>query len=141
MLTREFFTADLAAFTVTPPANFVRVRELLGSPYHSEYSYQIERVGTAHYVRVLTGSRFVYLGALKPETGEVTLTAKSAFPATATRVKVIQRVLAAIWQGRGDAITKAEWRVEPTATPAITATPKPTPTPAREWSSVTAEFA
>jgi hypothetical protein len=125
MLTKNFFTAGKAIFTVEPSEAFVTAKAQLGETFHPHYTYRVDRVEmeakgqwpakTCYFVKALSGpdntSDYVYLGMLDAETGEVRLTQKSAFPATATRVLVVQRVLKAIFDGRGGQIAAAGWKV------------------------------
>lgn len=125
MITREFVAAGHAIFTVEVPATFVQVQALLGNEYHPHYTYRVERVElkasadgrfparTAYFVASLTGpdntSDYTYLGELDAKTGDVRLTKKSAFPETASRVRVLRKVLARVWAGEQDAVTGAGW--------------------------------
>lgn len=109
---------------ITLPENFVLSRHLLGdTTWAPSYTYRIDRVDNDHgtgftlFLATLTdrgrkSPTFVYTGIVHPLKGCVRLTAKSAFPATATRVRVASRVLEAICAGRTDAIIAAGWSVE-----------------------------
>lgn len=125
MITKTFLTAGDAIFTVEPSAEFLAAQQQLGNEYHPHYTYRIARVElkasgnyparTAFFVSSLTGrdntSDYTYLGELIPATGEVRLTRKSAFPETASRVRILRRMLTRIWDGEGDAITNAGWKL------------------------------
>ena len=126
MITKEFVLAGKATFTVEVPATFVEARRLLGDVYHPHYTYRVERVEMAdradpkksneyYFVKTLRGpdntDDYVYVGVLHPGLGTVRLTAKSAFPADATRVTVLNRVLTRVFAGEGDVITAAGWDV------------------------------
>jgi len=123
MVTKEFLTAGNATFTVELPAAFIEANATAKTPeiYHPHYTYKIERTEfkrdakTFWFIYSLTGpdntADYTYLGKVNPETGEVSLTAKSAFPATATRVKVAQRVVLAIFAGNGAKVEAAGWKV------------------------------
>jgi hypothetical protein len=124
-MTRDTLTSGTVTLTVTLPETFTLARRLLGEDWHDEYRYRIERVenGTSppsFFLSAYTTNarypdkpgRYVYTGCVHPLKGSVRLTSKSAFPATATRVRVADRVLSAIFAGRADAIAAAGWRVE-----------------------------
>jgi hypothetical protein len=125
MITKQFVTGGKAIFSVEVPEAFIAAQKQIGVEFHPHYTYRVDRVEmpgndlyparTCYFVKALTGpdntADYVYLGMLDAATGEVRLTAKSAFPATATRVRVAQRVLAALWAGNGDKIAAAGWDV------------------------------
>lgn len=125
-MTRDILTSGTVTFTVTLPETFTLARRLLGEDWHDEYRYRIERVESATggppslFLSAYTVNprspdkpgRYVYTGVVHSLKGSVRLTSKSAFPATATRVRVADRVLSALFAGRADAITAAGWRVE-----------------------------
>ncbi len=122
--TTDLLTSGTVTLTVTLSPTFVLARTLLGDAFHPSYTYRIERVVNAdksvvYFLSTLTdggkrGPSFVYTGVLNPVKGTIRLTAKSAFPATATRYRVADRCLQAIFAGRGDDITKAGWSVSAT---------------------------
>jgi hypothetical protein len=125
MINATFVTGGKATFTVEVPAAFIGAKAQLGETWHPHYTYRVERVEmkatdkfpakTCYFVKSLNGpdntADYVYLGMLDEKTGDVKLTAKSAFPETATRVKVLRRVLAVLWAGEGDKIAAAGWDV------------------------------
>lgn len=125
MVTTQFLTAGNAIFTVEVPEHFRVAQSQVGREFHPHYTYRVEKVElkatpkyparTAYFVSSLTGpdntADYTYLGEFRPETGEVRLTGKSAFPETATRVMVVRRVLAAIVAGNGHKVTAAGWTV------------------------------
>ena len=109
-------------FTVRVPETFVRAQQLLGNDrWKAEYTFAVERVElpasewgpgrTMLAVYSVDNGRRVYLGELDARTGEVRLTKKSAFPATATRVLVCRRTLARVAAGQEAAIKAAGWEL------------------------------
>lgn len=122
MLTRDALTSGTVTVSVTPAETFVLARRLLGDDYADSYTYRITRVENAHgaptlFLSVLTERRsgspsFVYVGIVHPLKGSIRLTTKSAFPSTAKRVRIADRVLQSLFAGRADAITGAGWSVE-----------------------------
>ncbi|AMV28781.1 hypothetical protein VT84_30590 [Gemmata sp. SH-PL17] len=116
-MTAETLTAGKVIFTVKLPETFVTARRLLGDEFQESYTYQIDRIDmpksvqfaarTMYAVYFVDGNRRAYLGELR--NGEVRLTMKSAFPAHATRVRVCQRVVAAVVKGNAGKITAAGW--------------------------------
>jgi hypothetical protein len=124
-MTRDILTSGTVLLTVKLPETFVLARRLMGDVWHDEYRYRLERVENEHgpatiFLSTYTTNdrypdkpgRYVYTGVVHPLKGHVRLTAKSAFPAHATRVRVADRVLAALFAGRKDAIDAAGWSVE-----------------------------
>lgn len=124
-LTRDALTAGTVIVTVKPDAAWLRVRHLLGEDnWRDEYSYKIDRAekdggGLIYFVSTFTVNdrypdkpgKFVYTGVMDPWSGYVRLTAKSAFPEHATRVKVARHVLPAICSGRAADMAAAGWEV------------------------------
>lgn len=116
---RYTLTAGTVDLTVKPSETFVLARRLLGDDYYDEYTYRIvndnDRVLWLSTLTAPTKGdkppRWVYTGMVDLKTGAVRLTTKSAFPAHATRVKVADRVLRALFAGRGGEIEKAGWTV------------------------------
>jgi hypothetical protein len=125
MIAKNFVTGGKATFTVEVPDAFRTAKAQIGEQWHAHYTYRVERVElpatgnwpakTCYFVKSLAGqdntSDYVYLGMLDAATGEVKLTAKSAFTEKATRVKVIRRVLAVLWADKGELIAAAGWDV------------------------------
>ena len=116
VLTREFFTAGRAVFTVELPAAFITARAEQGETWHPHYVFGVRRSEYNGREFLLVDSfvayeKPVYLGKLREDTGDVSLTPGSKFPADATRVKVVTKVLKAICEGRGEQIAAAGWRV------------------------------
>ncbi len=115
-ITRETLTAGSTIFTVTPDAAWLRVRELMGDTFHADYTYQITRKDGVLFLVTWTDNgkskgRFVYTGVVTPK-GEVKMTAKSAFPAHATRVRIANRVLQCVFAGEMAKVDAAGWSVE-----------------------------
>lgn len=118
-LTREFFTAGLACFTVKVPAEFVFDR--VNDPnekgdWKTAYTFGVRKTESGgkvwYFVESVDGDKGTYLGVLEPDTGVVRLTKRSRFPAHSSRVRVATRVLKAIWDGRAEAVARAGWAVE-----------------------------
>lgn len=112
MLTKEFFLAGAATFTIEVPA---------GGP-KSHYTYRINKVEAsgnftqdAYFVNLLTGpdndSDYTYLGMLKAETGELILTRKSAFAASTFPVRLVHRTFARVWANEQDVIVQAGFKL------------------------------
>src|SRR4051812_6877699 len=124
-LTRDTLTAGTVLLTVEPDPHWRFARLMCGDEYHEGYTYRIERVADANgrtftlFLHTLTANprkpndpgRFVYTGVVHPTLGTIRLTAKSAFPAHATRVKVAEHVLRALFTGRAADVAKANWKV------------------------------
>lgn len=122
-LTRDSLTAGRVILTVRPDPTWRRSRELLGEEWHEEYTYLLERVPGDRYSLFLKTfttdarhpdkpGRFVYTGVIDPFKGGLRLTRNSAFPASATRVKVADATLRAIFTGRAGDIAKHGWHAE-----------------------------
>lgn len=123
--TRDTLTAGTVVVTVRPDPHWRAARALLGEEWYEEYTYRIERVdsgggGTMYFLHALTtdkkgdNPRFVYTGVLHPILGTIRMTRASAFPITATRVMVAQKVFGAIFTRRGGDIEAANWTIEAT---------------------------
>ena len=120
MLSRSDLTAGVVEFTVTPSDTFVVAMSQLGYEWHACYSYRINRKedarGVSYFLSHLSGkgkkARWVYVGIVHPSLGTVRLTTNSAFPATATRVRVAQRVLTRLFAGEGMRVEEAGWSVD-----------------------------
>jgi hypothetical protein len=121
-ITRDLLKSGTVILTISLPETFVRARQLLGDEFHLVYTYRIDRVENeygvpTYFLRTLTDrpngkpSEFVYTGIVHQRLGTVRLTGKSAFPAHATRYRVANRVLAALFAGRGREIDAAGWTV------------------------------
>lgn len=112
----NWILAGDAIFTVKVPAGF--------GDFAPHYTYRVRKVEmkasgkyparTAWFVSNLTGpdntADYTYLGEVLTN-GEVKLTAKSAFPETAKRVKLLRRVLARVFAGEIAAIEAAGFAV------------------------------
>ncbi|HEY1187923.1 MAG TPA: DUF6011 domain-containing protein [Gemmata sp.] len=127
-LTREFFTAGQAVFTVELPEEFVKSRTD-GRDWRTHYVFGVRAVELSDKVRLFVDSfpqheKAVYVGVLEPGNAIgtapdaktraeriVRLTKGSKFPPHSTRVEIVRRVLLAIWEGRAEDISKAGWRV------------------------------
>lgn len=117
-LTKLFFTAGNATFTVKVPEAFAGAN---GCNLH--YTFKIQKSeptdrypNPAHFVKLLTGpdntGDYSYLGKMDPNTGAVSLSAKSCANDKAWSVRIVRRVLAQMFEGEGMAsILKAGWDV------------------------------
>ena len=119
-LTRDFFLAGQALFTVSPSAEFVAKHG------RSHYTYLIDRVDHAavddyparssYYVRMLAGpdntSDYLYLGMLLPSAGRIFTTRASRLPKDSLAFEIVQRVLMRVWAGQGEAIAASGWKVQ-----------------------------
>jgi len=120
---RDTLTAGTVTLTVTLPPTFIRARALLGEEWQPSYTYRIERVdyqtSTRLFLSTLTTNprkpsqpaRYVYTGCVHPRLGSLRMTSASAFPATATRVRVADRVLRALFAERAADIEAAGWQI------------------------------
>lgn len=96
-VSKQFLLAGNATFTVECPkgAKYPHVT------YKVEKTEKTERWDEAYFVKVLCGPNneedYVYLGRLDTFTGQLQLTRKSALPATAFRVRLLNKVLARVW--------------------------------------------
>ncbi len=124
MISKDFVVAGSAVFTVEPAEAFIAAQAQLGNEWHPHYTYRVEKVEfeklgepkrTCYFVKALTGpdntGDYTYLGMLNLQTGGVQMTAKSAFPETATRVRIVRRVLAALWRGEAANVEATGWKV------------------------------
>lgn len=124
--TYENLTCGTVIVTVKPDPHWRHVRLIgFGEEWHETYTYKLERVeevgGFTLYLRTWTenarnpnAGRWVYTGIVHPKLGTLRLTTKSAFPLHATRVKVANKVFAALLTGRAADIEKAGWTVDVT---------------------------
>jgi hypothetical protein len=117
MITPDFVTAGNATFTIEPAPAY-----LAGRPEcKPHYTYRVsrkpatERWGETWFVSLLAGqdntADYAYLGILDATAGAVRLTARSPFGPDACPVKIVSRVLAALWAGNGGAVEAAGWKV------------------------------
>lgn len=118
---RSVLTSGTVVVTVRPDPHWRAARALLGEEWYESYTYRIERVEEGRniffFLHTLTTNRkgenprYVYTGVIHPTLGTLRMTAKSAFPDTATRVRVARRVFEAIFKGNGAAVEAANWTV------------------------------
>lgn len=93
MLTKEFFTAGKAIFTVSNPKG-------------QRYTFKINKLKDkdVYFVSLLTGPEntrdYTYLGLLLPDKAEVRLTAKSKYTEESLPVKVIRWLIKIVWKGQ-----------------------------------------
>lgn len=96
-ITRDFVTAGHAIFTIECPDG-------------DHYTYRIDRVpgndrypNDAYFAKTLIGSdnenSYAYMGKLDPDTGVVTVTAKSRQYEEQYRFRLLNRVLNRVWAG------------------------------------------
>ncbi len=113
MIDKTFLLAGQATFTIEHPAT--KEREAGHHTYRVERVEASDRWPEAFFVKVLTGPNneadYVYLGKLDTFTGQVKLTAKSAFPADSWRVRLLNRVLCRLWGGEAAVIEQAGYKV------------------------------
>lgn len=116
MINATFITAGRATFTVEPTVKFCEVQN--AKPHYtfkvSRKDSTYSRSGYVYFVSLLSGpdntSDYTYLGLLE-ENGDVRLTAKSAFGEDTNPVKIVRRVVKALFEGRGEQIVAAGWKV------------------------------
>jgi hypothetical protein len=94
-ITKDFVTAGNATFTVECPDG-------------DHYTYKVQMVpgneqypNDAYFVKTLIGpdntSAYAYMGRLSPDTGAVTVTAKSKQFEEQYRFRLLNRILARVW--------------------------------------------
>lgn len=115
-ISKEFVLAGKATFTLEIPADFA---EKNGTPAH--YTFRVNhkeasmRFPETWFVALLSGpdntSDYTYMGMLRPDTGAVSMTRKSAYPATAMPVRLLERTLSRVWAGEGDKIEAAGFKL------------------------------
>lgn len=115
-VTKDFVIAGDAIFTIEVGELTKTLKE------HAEhYTYRVSKSKPSErypepswFVQSLMGpdntDDYIYLGKLNPITGFVQLTAKSSFPETSFRVRLLRRVLACVWAGDHDAYEKHGFR-------------------------------
>lgn len=96
-VSKTFVIAGDATFTIELPVGAER----------SHYTYRVQHVEKndrwpeSYFVKMLTGpdneSNYTYMGKLDPFTGQLQLTAKSAYAADTLPVRLLNRVLARVW--------------------------------------------
>jgi hypothetical protein len=122
-LPKEFFVGGNGScscvFTVKVPEQFASEK---GCELH--YTFKVSQSepterwpNPAHFVNLLTGpdntSDYSYLGMLNPNTGEIRLTAKSCAGATAWSVRIVRRVMGAVFEGDGvESIRRNGWDID-----------------------------
>lgn len=103
--------AGRCTVTVEPPKEWAAAHDRT----HLTYRFTRSEDGNVTFVSVLNGPNnttdYVYLGILPKDAGEVRWTRKSVFGPDDLRVKVIQRVVSAIAEGRAAQISNAGWNV------------------------------
>lgn len=115
-LSREFFTAGRATFTVEPSLEAIR------AGFRPHYTYRIARGGKPsnrhlYFVSLFTGSdntdrtAYKYLALMDAKTGRLTHTQRSCRPASDRASRIVARTLAAIFDDKGDEIVNAGWNV------------------------------
>lgn len=121
--TRDVLTSGTVLVTVIPDPHWRHVQLVgFGREFHARYTYRLERVENANgrgfnlFLHTLTERKnrepeFVYTGTVHPHLGVLRPTAKSAFPTTATRFVIADRVLRALFTGRVGEIERAGWAV------------------------------
>lgn len=93
-VSRDFILAGDAIFTVECPDATHRT-------YRVQLTEKNDRWPAAYFVKLLTGpdntSDYSYLGKLDDYTGQVKVTARSAFDQDSFPVRLLNRVLARVW--------------------------------------------
>ncbi len=121
MLTREFFLAGKATFTIVFPAEFAETNCLNAERYTFRITHKEEsdRGPECWFVSLLTGqdneNDFSYLGMLDAQTGAVRLTRASRFTEDSWAVKIVRRVLARGLAGEIGLVEAAGWKVLPSS--------------------------
>lgn len=116
MVTKEFILAGNAIFTVEIEAKFAAANDL---PPHYTFKVRHKPAGGGYgetwFVSLLTGpdntSDYSYLGMLYPETGFVRVTAKSAYRPESWPVRVLSRILAAVWENDLARVENHGWAI------------------------------
>jgi hypothetical protein len=116
MISREFVLAGRAVFTVEPPAATCQRFD-----FKSHYTFKVKhkeasgQYREAWFVQLLSGpdnaSDYMYLGMLHAQTGAVRTTDKSCLTSDSIPVRIVDKVLRAIFGSRSDAISEAGWKV------------------------------
>lgn len=113
MLTKEFFAAGKAIFTIEPSKQYID-----STPdKKSHYTYQIKRSkdGKVYFISFFTGrdnyNDYSYLGLFIPTTGEVKLTSKSRWTNDDRVVKIVSRTIKAIYENKQRQIEDNGWNV------------------------------
>ena len=116
MISKNFILAGDAIFTIEPTAAFC-----LSNRCSEHYTFRVQHVEASdrwpesYFVKLLTGPDntrdYSYVGKLGADCGEVWLSAKSRVTDDSISVRILRRVLAAIFAGRGDAVEAAGWSV------------------------------
>jgi hypothetical protein len=121
MICKTFLTTRFGVpFVVTVPASAVIDAIAAGEKvedWKPSYTYRVVQETFANtqrtwrFVETDVDGKWVYVGTLESN-GDVRLTAGSKIGATKPRVRIAQRVIRAIFDGRGDAVTKAGYSAE-----------------------------
>jgi len=113
-MTPETVMAGKTMFAVVPPAESQKEHG-----FARQYTFIVERANfpdgwgdDRFFVKVaVDAEKSVYLGELNTFTGRIKMTQNSAFPATAKRVKIADRVFTRIFRRETDVITAAGWKL------------------------------
>lgn len=128
MLAKSFFQQSGSVFTVDVPASAILDAVAKREPvdgWKPSFTYRVTQVafdGGTRYSWFIEARRergYDYLGTLDQHTGTVRLTNGSrGFANEQPVVRVVQRVVKAIYEGRGSAVEAAGWNVREGHTPA-----------------------
>ena len=109
---KEFFTGGRAIFTLEIPEDYAHTYKT-----KEHYTYRIrlksgnDKFPDTYFVDLLSGpdnqSNFIYLGIFNPKTGQFALTSKSKAGEDAWSVRFFRRCMAAIFEGKPEAITQS----------------------------------
>lgn len=97
----------------------ISVPEPLASKHARLYVYRVEYVAASaqwpeayfvHVRREFHKNEYAYLGKLNTFTGQCELTARSSFPAHSFRFQLLNRVLARLWSGDQESVTRHGFR-------------------------------
>lgn len=117
MLSRDYFVAGEAVFTLTVPVAFAEEHVAQGH-YTFRVRHSPANVGRdgrswpeSWFCELLTGpdneNDYTYLGMLNPQTGGVRTTTKSRHYDGSLPHRLLDRCLRAVWDGRGEQIEAA----------------------------------
>lgn len=112
MLSKSFMLAGKATFTVEVAEGFKN--QFRTQPHYTFRITRKEYNGEPMYFAALLAGAdnendYVYMGTVNPFNGALRLTGKSKLGAGAWPVKILGRVLAAVWSEKQDAIGAAGW--------------------------------
>lgn len=115
MIDRDFILAQgrWVIFTLNVPDSFQAAHPECKPHYTYRVNYREAngKYGEAYFLNLLAGPNntadYSYLGMLNPATGAVKLTHKSRMSDKSWPVRLVRRIMAALWTGDGRAIQQA----------------------------------